>query len=158
LERQFKKVVFPHPVGPTIDKNSPSATSKLMLSRTKRLPKRRVRFVTLIFVGLESLLIEGIFSAISYSFGKYFRNLASAALAWPSIPSSREIRDVTPAIWRQASESTFLYVTVQPKFLDFTPFVAPINIPAQMLHVPSLFMFDDKKSPAGKSFRAGLGF
>ena len=32
------------------------------------------------------------------------------------------------------------------------------NYPAQMLHVPSLLMFDDKKSPAGKSFRAGLGF
>jgi len=37
--------------------------------------------MTLIFVDLESLLIEGIFSAISCSFGKYFYNLASAALA-----------------------------------------------------------------------------
>ena len=30
----FNKVVFPQPEGPRIDKNSPSFTSKLMLSKT----------------------------------------------------------------------------------------------------------------------------
>lgn len=49
LVSRFRKVVFPHPVGPTTQMNSPFLMSKVMLSRTCSLPKHLVRFLDLYF-------------------------------------------------------------------------------------------------------------
>lgn len=43
VDSRFKNVVFPQPVGPTITRNSPFLTVKLMSFNTSRSPKRFVR-------------------------------------------------------------------------------------------------------------------
>ena len=56
VERRFKKVVLPQPVGPTMTKNSPSLTVKLMSSSTVKSPKRLVKFFTTILSFLSCVI------------------------------------------------------------------------------------------------------